>query len=416
MLPLCLHLLQRDTQIIGSLLDLCLFFMPPVSAMSTAFSWERVLRWLRAFWPAPVAVDARERWRSVVGGAVGIGLTAWLGHTWLIDQPSHLWLLAPVGASAVLVFAVPASPLAQPWAVIGGNGLSALVGMACARWIGDPVLAAAAAVGLAIGVMFWLRCLHPPGGAMALSAVLSHWVGPSLTWEPLLLNTVGLVAAGVVYNTLTGRAYPHVQLKPPPSLALAQRAHFSSEDLDAALAHYNQVLDVSRDDLEGLLAHAEMAAYRRNLGALRCEDVMSRSPVAVLFNTPLSAAWKLLHQHRVKALPVVDKAQRLVGIVTLADLMRHAELEGEERFGQRLLEFMRRMGAGSTNTEELVGDVMTRQVRVSSADRPLIELVPLFSQEGHHHIPVIDAQARLIGIITQSDLVRALYRAVRVDA
>lgn len=389
--------------------------MPPASAIRATFWGERALRWLRAFWPAPVTITARERWRSVLGGGIGMGLTAWAGHAWLIDQPSHLWLLAPVGASAVLVFAVPASPLAQPWAVIGGNGLSALVGMVCARWIGDPVIAAALAVSLAIGVMFWLRCLHPPGGAMALSAVLSHWVGPNLTWEPLLLNTVGLVAAGVAYNTLTGRAYPHVQLKPPPSFASARRAHFSSEDLDAALAHYNQVLDVSRDDLEDLLQHAEMAAYRRNLGALRCEDVMSRSPVAVLVNTPLHGAWMLLHQHRVKALPVVDKAQRLVGIVTLADLMRHAELEGEERFGQRLLEFMRRMGAGSADTQALVGDVMTRQVRVSSADRPLIELVPLFSQEGHHHIPVIDVQGRLTGIITQSDLVRALYRAVRVE-
>jgi CBS domain-containing membrane protein len=389
--------------------------MPPVPAKPPAPAGARMLRWLRAFWPAPVTVDARERWRAVLGAAVGIGLTAWVGHHWLIDLPGHLWLLAPMGASAVLVFAVPASPLAQPWAVIGGNGLSALAGMACARWIGDPVVAAGLAVALAIAVMFWLRCLHPPGGAMALSAVLGHWVGPGLTWEPLLLNTFALVAAGVVYNSLTGRAYPHVQIKPAPSTVPGQRTYFSSDDLDAALAHYNQVLDVSRDDLENLLQHAEMAAYRRTLGALRCEDVMSRAPVSVLVSTPLHVAWMLLHQHRVKALPVVDRAQRLVGIVTVADLLRHAELEGEERFGQRLLEFMRRMGGNGGDRVELVGEVMTRQVRVSSADRPLTELVPLFSQEGHHHIPVIDAQARLIGIITQSDLVRALYSAVRVD-
>ena len=62
-----------------------------------------------------------------------------------------------------------------------------------------------------------------------------------------------------------------------------------------------------------------------------------------------------------------------------------------------------------------VGQIMTRQVRVASAHRPLMELVPLFSEDGHHHIPIIDAESRLVGIITQSDLVRALYRAVRVD-
>lgn len=79
------------------------------------------------------------------------------------------WLVAPIGASAVLVFGVPASPLAQPWAVVGGNTLSAMVGIACANWIGDPAVAGAVAVSLAIALMFSLRCLHPPGGAIPMS-------------------------------------------------------------------------------------------------------------------------------------------------------------------------------------------------------------------------------------------------------
>jgi CBS domain-containing membrane protein len=55
-------------------------------------------------------------------------------------------------------------------------------------------------------------------------------------------------------------------------------------------------------------------------------------------------------------------------------------------------------------------------VQVSSADRYLSELVPIFSEEGHHHIPIIDQEQRLVGMITQSDLVKALYRAVQPDA
>jgi hypothetical protein len=64
----------------------------------------------------------------------------------MIDLPAldAAWLVAPLGASAVLVFAVPSSPLAQPWSVIGGNTLSALVGAACAHFIHDPAWAAAA--------------------------------------------------------------------------------------------------------------------------------------------------------------------------------------------------------------------------------------------------------------------------------
>ena len=68
-----------------------------------------------------------------------------------------------------------------------------------------------------------------------------------------------------------------------------------------------------------------------------------------------------------------------------------------------------------SNKPEVVGQIMTRQVRVASADRPVIDLMPLFSETGHHHIPIIDAERRLTGMITQSDFVRALSRAVQPE-
>ncbi|MFO1253495.1 MAG: HPP family protein [Inhella sp.] len=68
----------------------------------------------------------RERARAALGALLGLLATA-LITAWL--APASPWLVAPLGASAVLVFAVPASPLAQPWAVLGGNGLSALLGV-----------------------------------------------------------------------------------------------------------------------------------------------------------------------------------------------------------------------------------------------------------------------------------------------
>ena len=125
-------------------------------------------QWLRGLWPAPLAIDGRERLRVIAGAALGMLVTALtcqsIGTTAGSGWP---WLVAPMGASAVLVFGVPTSPMAQPWAVVGGNMLSALVGIACARWIGQPALAAALAVAGAMALMFALRCLHPPGGACA---------------------------------------------------------------------------------------------------------------------------------------------------------------------------------------------------------------------------------------------------------
>nr|WP_235837759.1 HPP family protein [Chitinasiproducens palmae] len=351
-------------------------------------------------------VDARERWRSAIGGAIGI-LLAGLLSRWG-GGGAGAWLVAPMGASAVLVFAVPASPLAQPWSVIGGNSLSALVGAVCAMAIPDPALAGAAAVGIAIGVMFQMRCLHPPGGAAALLCALGA-VGVKFVLFPVLVNCLLLTATGIAYNRLLGRRYPHVPHAPPAAPARSSR--FSATDLDAALAHYNQVLDVSRDDLEALLQYAEAAAYQRRFGDLRCADVMSRDPLAVQFGTPLDEAWSLMLARRIKALPVIDRSRRIVGIITRADFLREADLGQRDGIGMRLRHLLRPSGRVHGDKPEVVGQIMTREVRVASVDRRVSELVPVFSDDGHHHIPVIDGEQRLVGVITQSDFVRALYRA-----
>ena len=369
----------------------------------------RLRQLLAGLQPERVFADAKERWRAVAGAGLGILVTALLSRWWIGTGAPQPWLVAPLGASAVLVFAVPASPLAQPWAVVGGNTLSALVGAACAMLIGDPAWAGAAAVAAAIALMFALRCLHPPGGATALLTALGA-TGFQFALSPMLLNSLLLVLAGVAYNSLTGRRYPHVQRQPsatPPPPG----SRFSTADLDAALAHYNQVLDVSRDDLEALLQHAEAAAYERRFGALRCRDIMSRDPLSVQFGTSLQDAWATMRARKVKALPVVDRAHRIVGIVTVADFMRHADLGRHDGIGERLRSLVRRSSVSHDDKPDAVGQIMTREVRVASDGRMVSELVPLFSEGGHHHIPIIDAERRLVGIITQSDLVRALHRA-----
>ena len=372
--------------------------MPQLSALLTH---------ARAWLPGRNTVDARERMRAVAGAAIGLLITALLCRWMAQAVDVSIWLIAPMGASAVLVFAVPASPLAQPWSVVVGNTLSTLVGIACIRWIPDPAWAAAIAVGGAIGLMFATRSLHPPGGAAALLAVLTHTDHFSAALFPTFTNSLLLVLAGVAYNSFTGRRYPHV-VRPPPA-----DARFSQADIDAVLARYNQVLDISRDDLESLIQQTELESYKRRLGTLHCSDIMSREPVSVEFGTPLQEAWTLMNQRRIKALPVIDRTRRVVGIVTQADFFRLLDLEHHEGIAGRLRDLIRATRTVVSNKPEVVGQIMTRQVRVASADRPVVDLVPLFSEGGHHHIPIIDHEKRLTGMITQSDFVRALYSAVR---
>ncbi|MDN3919258.1 HPP family protein [Pelomonas sp. PFR6] len=357
-----------------------------------------------------MAVNARERWRVVLGAGLGLLLTGLLARWLAGGPPQALWLVAPLGASAVLVFGVPASPLAQPWAVVGGNTLSALVGIACVHLLGSTAPAAALAVAGAIALMFALRCLHPPGGAAALLMVIAGTLDWRFALFPVLLDSLLLALAGIAYNNATGRRYPHVQVAPAPAAA-DQMPLFGEAELDAVLARYNQVLDLPRDDLSHLLHEAELLAYQRRFGALRCADVMSREPKTVEFGTPLQEAWALLQRHHIKALPVVDRARRVTGIVTLADFMRAASSERHEGLVGRLRELVRPSGLSHGDKPEVVGQIMSKQVRVASAERPIAELVPLFAATGHHHIPIVGEEARLVGILTQSDLVAALSRA-----
>jgi len=203
----------------------------------------------------------------VLGAGLGVLFAGILSR--YIGQGLDPWLVAPIGASAVLVFGVPSSPLAQPWSVVGGNTLSALVGTAIAfMWDGDLAIAAALAVALAMTVMLWGRCLHPPGGASALLVVLMQKPSLHTVLFAFLLNAVLLVIAGWAYNRLTGRSYPHHAQVDPDTVN-----RFTANDLHAALAHYQELVDVDPADLAQLLQYAESAAHQRSLDNVRREEV-----------------------------------------------------------------------------------------------------------------------------------------------
>ena len=377
------------------------------------------LSWLKGFFPEPVVVNFKERTRASIGAFFGIVLTS-VATYWVIGSVSALPLLmAPIGASAVLLFGVPSSPLAQPWSIIGGNTVAALVGVTFAILIKEPVIAAAFALSVAIALMFALRCLHPPSGAVALTAVLGgpaiHAAGYSFVIFPVAINSILLLIVALVYNNATRRTYPHAIVKTGDShltkdIPPEMRFGFTAEDLNEVLKEYNQVLDVSRDDLQTLLQQTEMHAYRRRFGEITCADIMSKDVISVEFGTELEDAWALLRKHQIKALPVVDRSQRVIGIITQIDFMKHANLDAYEGFESKLRRFIQRTARSHSQKPEVAGQIMSSPAVTANVDMHIIGLIPLMSQHRvHHHIPVVDHDRKLVGIVTQSDLVSALY-------
>jgi CBS domain-containing membrane protein len=174
------------------------------------YLWHRYSFYLGGDQP-PVAWH--ERFRACAGALVGLMLVMTiakvLGELSGIDE----WLMASLGASALLVFALPGSPMAQPWAVIAGNTLSALVGITLGQVFGEPLIAAPIAASLSIMGMFILRCLHPPAAAVALIVVLGRIGHYRYALFPVMVDSILLVLAGAIYSNLTGKRYPNKPVK-----------------------------------------------------------------------------------------------------------------------------------------------------------------------------------------------------------
>ena len=208
------------------------------------------------------SVSEREHWVSSAGGLVGILAVLWVSHFWLGGHGGVL-AIASMGASAVLLFAAPHGALSQPWPVFGGHLVSALIGVTCAQWLGgEPMLAAALAVALSIAGMYSLRCLHPPGGATALYAVLGgesvQALGYGYLLSPVLLNVVVLLAVAVAFNyPFAWRRYPQAWHRRSATAPKAvEESMIPHSSLVYALSQIDTFVDVSEEDLQRIYALA----------------------------------------------------------------------------------------------------------------------------------------------------------------
>ena len=194
-------------------------------------------------------VSFKEKTVSALGGLVGIFLVILVCGR-VLDLAGAMMLVASMGASAVLLFGVPHGQLAQPWPVLAGHGFSAAIGILCAKCIPFTPLAGACAVGLSIGVMHQLKCIHPPGGATALTAVMGgpavQALGWTFLWTPVLLNALLLFGVAVLFNAFfPWRRYPAALNRPPQP----EPDDISHEEVVAALESFDSFVDITEDDL-----------------------------------------------------------------------------------------------------------------------------------------------------------------------
>lgn len=218
-----------------------------------------------------IEVSFQEKLISAIGSTIAIFFLFWVTRT-ILPIKDSISVVASMGATAVLLFAVPHGQLSQPWPLLGGHTVSAIIGVACAQTFSDPAIATAVAVGASIGVMHQLKCIHPPGGASAFTAVMGgkaiHNLGYQYVLFPVLLNaSVMLLLAIVINAAFHWRRYPAGLMtttqtaKTNNASSLADMHHH----IVSALRSLDSFIDISEDDLQRLSTDiASRIAARRS--------------------------------------------------------------------------------------------------------------------------------------------------------
>lgn len=360
--------------------------------------------------PDAAPLSPAERWRSTLAALLGMLLIQGILAV-LPAQPGISYLLAPLGASSVILFVLPHSPLAQPWSLVGGLLLPAIIGLLCGTWIEPAFLAVAMALALAVWITAWLRCIHPPGGAMAVVFALSAAHQPLALTTALLNVGAALVAVIFVNNLIPGRHYPQCAPKKAPTQApCARRSSIRHEDLQHALEKIDAYLDISEDDLVRVYDLATNHAHQRHERRI-CAEIMTTEVISVEFGTELNEAWALLRHHHLHGLPVVDRSKRVIGLLTLESFLRHVEPEAEQGIGDNIRRLLRTTPSAYSDKPEVVGQIMSQHFTVVRCGDSISQTASLLAVSDHPIIlPVIDDNDRLAGVLTQTDLLAAIYQ------
>ena len=371
-------------------------------------------------------MNIKNAWKPAVAPAarldvfrVGLGATLGLALAMLLVFEGRqlgfamgLSLFAPLGASAVLLFAVHTSPLAQPWSCVAGNTVSAL--WACLVVSCIPLQwAPAVAVGGSIVLMQLTRSLHPPGGDVALLWALEAQAGVVHDWAyalwPIGAMTLCLVLVAMLYHRLWGKTYP-LQPQAPVRASTAQHLpamDLSTADLQALLARFDQGNNLTAQELGQLVLAAEEQAIARRFGSVSCGQVMSSALWTCGPHDSLASVALKFQQHPIKSLPVVDAQGRLLGVVARAALLDWALAQRTNVHERRRQPVWRLWGKKPVHDTACAADLMHDAPMHVDASTPVSQLLETLT---HHAVPFVAVlqAGKLAGLITRTDVMRLL--------
>lgn len=183
----------------------------------------------------------------------------------------------------------------------------------------------------------------------------------------------------------------------------------SEDDLRAALKEMKSYMDVTEEDLKKIYEIALRHARERIVLRVPVKDVMTKNVIAVKRNADLHEASRLLSEHRISGMPVVDDSNRVIGVVSEADLLVLAGMKKEHSFKDILRTILGEPVPARTGGNK-VEDVMSFPPITGRADDDIAEVAKALDDKRIKRLPVVDGEGKLIGIISRADIVRAISK------
>ena len=358
---------------------------------------EFTINWLNTLKPNFKVLPFKDRVLCGLGALIGLAISSLI--SWHVLGGFNAWYIAPMGATSVLLFAVSASPLSQPWNVVIGNTIAGVIGVSCALFITEPTLAFSLAVALTIFLMMSTDSLHPPSGAVAITAVMGgesiHQLGYAFVFYPVLLNSILLLIVAVIYNRMLGKQFPQVaqintrSKDPTPT----QKVTIQPQDIKDALADQTELLDISEYDLQKIILKAQENANARQVGDYLCQDIMSKDVIFLHAEDDIHKALDKFKQVNLMSLPVVNVDNELVGTLALYEVV----------------EWFKGSTDVHTSWQHLVKQIMNLQVVTVQPQQPIQDLIPYFVERSFNYIPVVDGK-KIVGIISRADMIAAMQQ------
>ena len=348
---------------------------------------------------------------DILRGAIGAGLAIFF-VTFIVtllphSRQANIYLVSSFASTAVLLFVLPNSPLAQPWASMLGMLISAVVPILVLQII-PPPYADGLAVAAAIATMMAARALHPPAAGIALLVVLEHEAGIHLGLGfavfPIATLTGVLIVFAMIYNRLFGISYPTRPLSSNTAQEMRARGParaLSQRDLADLLVEFNQSANLAPADLARLMAAAEHRAAEALLAGTLVRDIMTHNPVTVTPEAPLSEIVRKMTALDVHTLPVVDSLGHYLGVVDQHDAL-------EELFKEfDLLRRPFRFRAAPPEAEART--IFHTDIQTVEGDTPVGALLERLARRKARVVPVTDG-SRLTGILTRTDIMALLLK------